>query len=229
MSVGAPRVGTPWSRVSPLLGQTLPAARRSESVPPRAIVAAAPLAAAAALLVVPAATGGEGAVRLIDRTVVCAMPGEGFPDVTRLMTVSAVVRPPWITVSNGPSYELRAAVRTRGSGRERTGAASLHREACTATSRRVRLGARGLGLSVRRAAKCDVPVRVLVRIRAWFTRPTGWVRDGRSGSIVHARGTVTSGSLTVTTLAGRPVAHADVDDARRRARLFVSRSSCATS
>jgi hypothetical protein len=184
------------------------------------------------------------ASRIIDRTVVCQMPGEGFPDVTRFITASAAERPPAVSVANGPSFELRAAIRARASGREKTGAATLNRDACTATTKRVTVSARGLTAApvrfvrvrgkrtpLQRSYRCNVPTEVLIRIRARFSRPTGWTLRPRhptipSPAFIEAKGTVETGSMMVTTLAGRPVAYATVNNAREKAQLFVARSAC---
>jgi hypothetical protein len=198
-------------------------------------------------VVVPALEHGQAAPaasRVIDRTVVCQMPGEGFPDVTRFITVSAAERPPAVSVANGPSFESRAAVRTRASGRVPTGAASLNREACVLTAKRVTVSARGLTAApvrfvrvggrrtaLPRSYRCDVPTEVLVRVRARFARPTGWRLRPRhptipGPAIIEAKGTVETGSLMVATLAGVPVAYATVNNGRSKAALFVKRSRC---
>jgi hypothetical protein len=166
------------------------------------------------------------ASRIIDRTAVCQMPGEGFPDVTSFATVSVHDQPPLVSVTNGPSYEVRAGLRTRASGRERTGAATLNREACTTTTRRVVFSTRGLRRLSRDSATCDVPATVRIRLQARFTRPTGWLRDRKTPILIHAKGTISTGSLMVTTLAGRPVAYATVNNVRGKAQLFVARALC---
>jgi hypothetical protein len=197
---------------------------------------------------VPALEHGQAAPsasRVIDRTVVCQMPGEGFPDVTRFITVSAAERPPAVSVANGPSFDLRAAVRTRASGRDTTGAASLNRDACVVTTKRVTISARGLTAApvrfvrvggrrtaLPRSYRCDVPTEVLIRVRARFTRPTGWTLRPRhptipGPAIIEAKGTAETGSLMVTTRAGAPVAYATVNDVQNKAALFVKRSRCA--
>lgn len=179
-----------------------------------------------ALVGAPVAGSAESATRVIDHTAVCQMPGEGFPDVTRFMTVSAVTRPPWISVSNGPSYEVRASMRTGPGGRKPTGSLALNRTQCAPAIHRVRLSTRGLRQGGR-SQRCDVPSAVLVRVRATFTRPTGFLRDPLTPSVVRARGTITTGYLAVATLRGRkPVAFASVNDATGKARLFVAPSRC---
>jgi hypothetical protein len=179
-----------------------------------------------ALVGAPVAGSTESATRVIDHTAVCQMPGVGFPDATRFMTVSAVARPPWISVTNGPEYEVRVSMRTGPGGRKPTGSLALHRTQCAPAIQRVRLSARGL----RRAGpseRCDAPSTVLVRVRATFTRPTGFARDPLTPSVVSARGTIATGYLAVATLRERkPLAFASVNDASGKARLFVEPSRC---
>jgi hypothetical protein len=179
-----------------------------------------------ALVGAPVAGSTESATRVIDHTAVCQMPGEGFPDVTRFMTVSAVTRPPWISVSNGPSYEVRVSMRTGPGGRKPTGSLALNRTQCAPAVLRVRLSARGLRQG-QLAQRCDVPSAVLIRVRATFTRPTGFSRDPLTPSLASARGRIATGYLAVTTLRDRkPLAFASVNDASGTARLFVAPSRC---
>jgi hypothetical protein len=186
----------------------------------------AALVVVGALLAAPVADGTEAATRVIDHTAVCQMPGEGYPDVTRFMTVSAVARPPWISVSNGPSYEVRVSMRTGPSGRKPTGSLALNRTQCAPAIHPVRLSARGLRQGGR-SQRCDVPSAVLIRVRATFTRPTGFSRDPVTPALVSARGTIATGYLVVATLQGRkPVAFASVNDASGKARLLVAPSRC---
>jgi hypothetical protein len=190
----------------------------------------------AGLVAVPVGNGTELASRIIDHTAVCQMPGEGFPDSTRFMTVAAVPRhertgsPPVISVTNGPSFELRAQIQTRAGGRKRTGSVALSRAHCTPAGFRVRFSTGGLNRSPKplgRSYRCDVPLQVAVRIRATFRRPTGFLRDALNASVVRARGRITSGYVMVTAVRDRtPLVYASVDDTSGDARLFVARSRC---
>jgi hypothetical protein len=191
-----------------------------------ALVAPVVASVVAAAAGVDSSQAGLAASRIIDRTVICQMPGEGFPDVTRFTTISADDRPPSISVLNGPSFELRASLRTRASGRESTGAVTFHREACVTTARRVALSPSGLtGRTGRAHHRCHVPGAILVRVRAMFRRPTGWVR-GRETPSIDARGPIASATLVVATLKGSPIAFGSVHDARNRVRLLVRASRC---
>jgi hypothetical protein len=191
----------------------------------------AALVASGGLLGVPIASGAESATRVIDHTAVCQMPGVGYPDATRFMTVSALTRPPWIIVSNGPNYETRVSMRTGPGGRKPTGSLTLHRTQCAPATLRVRFSTKGLrgGGATRlgRSHQCDVPSAVLIRVRATFTRPTGFSRDPLTPSVVRARGMIATGYLAVTTVRGsRPLAFASVNNARGSAHLFVAPSRC---
>jgi hypothetical protein len=210
--------------------------------------------AVALVLAVPAVGGTTASVgsesrpavsRIIDRTVVCQMPAEGFPDSIRFMTVSASPRdlpqpgearsptdtPPMMGASNGPSAELRALIRTGADARERTGVVMLSRTNCAPTKLRVHLSTRGLrgGLTDRtgNAYRCDVPSMILLRVRAEFKRPAGFSPDPRTAGASVTRGQIATGYLAITTLRGRkPVAFASVNDTTGKARIFTARSRC---
>jgi hypothetical protein len=212
-----------------------------------------PAFAVALVLAVPAVGGttaavgsqsGPSASRTIDRTVVCRMPAEGFPDAIRFMTISAWPRslpqagqarprigpPPMMSASNGPSAELRALVRTGRDARDSTGVVMLQR-ACTPTKLRVRPSTRGLqGGATGRSGnsyRCDVPSKILLRVRAEFQRTTGFFATPNTQVVIVARGQITTSYLAITTLRGRkPVAFASVNDATGRARIFTARSRC---
>jgi hypothetical protein len=183
--------------------------------------------------------------RIIDRTVVCQMPAEGFPDSIRFMTVSAAPRhlpqpgearsrtdiPPMMGSSNGPSAELRALVRTGADARASTGVVMLSRTSCRPTKLRVHLSARGLrgGVTGRtgNAYKCDVPSMILLRVRAEFERPAGFAPDPNVAGAIVAKGQIATSYLAITARhSRRPVAFASVNDATGRARIFTARSRC---
>jgi hypothetical protein len=171
------------------------------------------------------------ASRLIDRTVVCQMPRIGYPDGPRFMTVSALYGiPPLMFASNGPRFELRVAV-TAPTGRDATGSVALNRRDCADTSLRVPLSARGLrggpSTQLRHSFTCDVPTKVLMRVRADFKRPTAFSRDRETPWMIRARGQITTSSLAIASLQDRkPFAFASVDGASGKARIFVAPSRC---
>ena len=134
--------------------------------------------------------------------------------------------------SNGPSFQLRASVSTGPYGRQATGSVVLNQEECAETTLRVPLSARGLrgGPAEPRpiSYQCDVPTKVLLRVRADFKRPTGFSRDPLSSpSLIFAKGQIATAYLAITTLRGRkPLVFASVNDTTGKARLFVAPSRC---
>jgi hypothetical protein len=197
------------------------------------------VAAVAASVAVAAANGVEQASRIIDRTVVCRAVGTGFPDPIRFVIVTASPRnqgldlPPILSAHNGPSGEggLSAWVQTGPAPGHATGYASLSRTRCTATKLRVPLSTKGLtGASTEpdgESYDCDVPARVLIRVRAVFTRPSRFVRDPGSPWLSVARGTIATGYLAVATMPRRrPLSFSAASHTTGKARLFVSPSLC---
>ena len=171
---------------------------------------------------------------VVDRTVVCNTFGEGFPDRVRVMDASAGPRiaknAPGAAVNNGFREDgVSAGFYTGPYYGHPTGAVYLSRTDCSQTTRRVPLSSRGLrGGQLRFSAryKCDVPARILVRVRATFTRPVALTRDPRATYLSVAKGRIRAASLAVTTVRGSPIVFASVDDTTGRARLFTSRSRC---
>lgn len=195
--------------------------------------------AIAAVLASPVDGGNEQASRIIDRTVVCRAIGTGFPDPIRFVTATASPRnegldlPPILSAHNGPSGEggLSAFVQTGPDPGHATGYVGLSRARCTTTRVRLRLSSKGLrGVSTEpdgESYDCDVPARILIRVRAVFTRPTRFARDPRSPWLSVARGTMATGYLAVATMPGRkPLAFSAASHETGEARLFVSRSLC---
>jgi hypothetical protein len=179
---------------------------------------------------------GLQASRVVDRTVVCQMPGEGFPDSTRFMSLAAMRGNrrsgafPLMNVGNGPSGELRALVMTGPTGRYRTGSVVLNRTECATTNLRIPLTAQGLRAGLVKPStsyRCDVPDSVLIRVRADFIRPTGFTSDPESPFAISARGRITTAYLAVTTVRSRkPLAFMSVHEPTGRVRVFTS-ASCA--
>jgi hypothetical protein len=195
----------------------------------RGVLASA--AALAALLAAPPGGTTTSAGRVIDYTAVCRMLGEGYPDATQFMTVSASNFPPAISVSNGPRREVRVQAVTGPSGREQHGSLVVNRAECAPSTFRMRFSTKGLGevrpTQLPRSQTCDVPASVLVRVRATFTRPTGFKRDPRTSALVRAGGRIASAYLAVTTLRGRrPIAYASANGTSGRTRLLVAAARC---
>jgi hypothetical protein len=185
----------------------------------------------AALIVAPAGVGADSARRVIDYTAVCRMLGEGYPDATRFMTVSASARPPLFSMSNGPRGDVRVFLATGATGRSRTGSLIVNRTECAPSPLKLRFSTKGLregpATHAVRSHTCDVPSAVLVRVRATFRRPTGFRRDPLAPWLARAEGGIGTAYLAVATLSGRrPLVYASVDDGTRRSRLFVSPTRC---
>ena len=203
-------------------------------------------AASIALVAVSVGSGAESASRIVDRTLVCRMTGIGYPDSLRYMTVSAtpylatMSRSPTMGASNGAFGFPGAGVglRTGPAGRENetpTGELALTRTQtgrCANTRIRIPLSRRGLegGLTGpdRKWYRCDVPAKVVIRVRGVFKRPTFFRVDQRFPDSEQASGDITNAFLAVTTLRGRrPLAFMSVHHASGKARIFVARRSCA--
>jgi hypothetical protein len=210
---------------------------------PRARVAAA--AAIAAVAVVPDGTAAPEASRIIDRTLVCRMTGIGYPDSLRYMTVSAspydaaYKTSPTIGASNGSFGYPGAGVglRTGPAGRENetpTGSLGMTRTQtgrCAKTRIRIPLSSRGLeGRPTgpnRKWYRCDVPAKVVIRVRAVFKRPTFFRVDPRFPDSEEANGDIEIAHIAVMTLRGRkPVAFISAHHATGSARIFVAPSRC---
>jgi hypothetical protein len=176
----------------------------------------------------------------VDRTVVCEMTGTGFPDQIRFISVGASARskgldlPPFVSARNGPSGEagVSAGLQTGPGPTHRTGYVLLSATECTSTGLRVPLSSRGLrGGSTapeRKSYRCDVPARVLIRIRAVFMRPTSFAPDPRAPWQFVARGKIATGALAVATMPARkPIFFASATHAAGTAEAFVAPSRCA--
>lgn len=196
-----------------------------------------PVAVAAVfVLVVPVSEGAESATRIIDRTLVCQTTGVGAPDPIRFLDVAAspVERraSPMVSISNGPVGAAGVTIGANtgpGWGRP-TGAAWLTLRRCTATRQRLPLASTGLRSAqpgpFGKRFTCEVPARLMVRLRAVFTRPTTVVRDPRFPWLSVARGRITSVYLAVRTVNDRPIVFASASDTTGKARAFVAASRC---
>jgi hypothetical protein len=196
---------------------------------------AASLAVAAARITDGVVVSGAGsASRVVDRTLLCRPFGEGFPDPVRVMDARAGPRitknAPGAAVNNGFEADgVSAGFYTGPYYGHPTGAVYLSRTNCSQTKLRVPLSTsrlRGGQLRFSARYQCDVPARVLVRVRAVFTRPVALTREPGATYLSSARGRITTASLAVTTVRGRSIVFASVDDATGRARLFTSASRC---
>ena len=176
------------------------------------------------------------ASRIIDGTVVCPMTGVGFPDTLRFMDASAQPfdpaseASPMTTVFNGTGDTVTRVSVSTGPGTSPAGELTLPTR-CATTKLRVALSTKGLkrGAAEPRAwYRCDVPARVLIRVRAVFKSPTALSRDPRAPDAYVARGDISTGDLAAVTLRGRkPIFFGSVNGATRKARVFIARSRCA--
>ena len=187
--------------------------------------------AVGAVFAVPVGNGAELASRIIDRTLVCPIGGVGYPDPARFIGVHAMPRlgdnSPSAGVYNAPGAADGMVVSLDTGPDFGRGTGSVRLQGCTPSSVRVRLSSRGLrggSSALGDRYQCEVPARVLIRLRAVFQRPVTLRRE--QGSLT-ARGRIATGSLAVTTLAGRkPIFFASVNDATGKAQIFVARSGC---
>jgi len=94
---------------------------------------------------------------------------------------------------------------------------------CGPSRARVALTPKGLTGGVASAfaddVQCIVAKTVLVRVRATFRDPVE-EEPSKTGTYVNALGRVVAGQIAVTTLAGKPIAYADVAEGGR-ARMFT--------
>jgi hypothetical protein len=188
----------------------------------------------AAMLATQHGQASSAASRVTDRTIECQVPGSGFPDPARLLNVWATPRsqandlPASLGVSIVANDESAAGVFTEGSPTygSPTGYVTVSRRSCQRrarlpfSTRALRGGQTG---AYTRRYQCDVPAKVLIRVRATFTRPTSF-RPAPNG-VSMAPGTVTTATVTVTTIARRPISY--MTTAEGKARILVSPSRCA--
>lgn len=156
-------------------------------------------AAAGVLFAVPLGNGADVASRIIDRTFVCKTVGTGYPDPVRYMDVPAAPRlgsnAPNLGVFNGPPPTgVRASVWTGSGFGSPTGHLLVSRPRCGTITVRVRLasgGMRGGQTELGERYKCDLPARVVIRVRALFKRPVTLARGRedvpRQGKHRHRR------------------------------------------
>jgi hypothetical protein len=182
-----------------------------------------------------AAPGGTGAAqqasRIIDRTLVCPMSGVGYPDPARFLDAQAIPRlgdsSPHAGVYNAPSAANGVIADFKTGPDFGQGSGWVRFKGCAPSRLRVRLSRRGLRggpTALGDRQKCEVPARVLIRLRAVFKRP---VTLRRAEGMLVANGSISTGYLAVATLPRRkPLIFASVSDATATARLFVSRPSC---
>jgi hypothetical protein len=209
-----------------------PAGVRLPALPlPSAVVLSLATVAGSAAVASPSAPAGS---RIIDRTVECRLPaGLGYPDPAPVyVNVSAVPRqgdwPPRVSVGSNKLNVGFGGFSTGRSPQHPTGALWINRNECKPSTRRVLMttaGLRGGRTQFGARHRCEVPTRLLVRVRALFTRPVTLLRRGEE---FIARGTVTSGSVIVRTVRGAPIFHGSAAHRAGSASSLVATQRCAT-
>jgi hypothetical protein len=169
----------------------------------------------------------ERPARIVDRTLVCPVSGNGYPDPARFLEVQARPRlgdnSPFAGAYNVP--EVIADFKTGPDFGQGTGWMRL--KGCTPSRLRLQLSSRGLrgGPSpLGDRHMCEVTARILIRLRAVFNRPVALRREQ---GIHIARGRIGTGSVAVATLPGRKsIFFASVHDSTGEARVFTAPSPC---
>jgi hypothetical protein len=169
-------------------------------------------------------TGALGS-RVIDRTLLCSTRMQGGIQMVTVHASPMRQRP----VQDEASFYVSSGY-VGGLVGASTNSLTIYPDACKETAARVPLEAGKLPSRPPgpdgRTFKCEVPLRVLVRVRAVFREATSLERNPPPApgydARLAARGEVSLASLAVRTTGGRPLAFATVSGSGR-ARLFVSR------
>ena len=191
-------------------------------------------AAVAALVAAPAGGGTEALSRIVDGTVECKLPpGGGYPDPAPVyVNVNAIPRlgdwPPIVNVYDDPSGNVgwSAGFQTSRTPQHPRGGVWINRSECGRSRRRVPLttaGLRGGLTSLGARHRCEVPARVLVRVRVEFTRPVALRPVGEQFA---ARGTIVRGTVAVRILRGAPLFLGSAEHRGGTARSFVAPGRC---
>jgi hypothetical protein len=182
-----------------------------------------------------AAHGAGSASRIVDRTLICTIDAEGLPDPGRYLRVSVSPRRPggWspsVTAFNlAGDPGMSVGFTTGSTPGSPTGYLSLSRSKCRTSSVRVPLSSTGLAGGASpfiQTYKCDAAMRVLIRVRATFTRPVTLAPDPRVPSQLVAKGKISTGQLVVATVKGKRISFASADGATGKVKLFIAESVC---
>lgn len=203
------------------------------------------VALAAGLLAVGAAQAGQEATFVLDRTYSCAVPIRGgIYQLENRAHSGARIGNAWSKLAyagiragvfSGGTANLLAWVSAGTPTKTTTvdqefwtfdpkafGTVGINGTACNPTSARIPLSPDGLrgGVAERLGSEltCDVPRRVLVRVRAVLT--TRATLRGREFETVHVP--VREAKVAARTPAGKPLAYAEVSQSGR-ARLFTAK------
>lgn len=196
----------------------------------RLAIAGATLAAAALASALSAPTSAGTPARVIDRTFICkTTPHSGIRGIEVRSYPDHTADPPryYLTVQNGFAGPAVAA-RDASLALAHTGGLRVHAKLCRAApAARVPLRAGGLtggATPLGEEWECELPGRVLVRVRATLARPDRWLRRTPTYAGVNAK--VTSASVAVWSLALRkPIAFSSIDS-KAGASVFVEPTRC---
>jgi hypothetical protein len=191
------------------------------------------------------ASASQTQERILDRSFTCSVRGVGSPETVRYLSVLGEPRiaryAPWAHVATtdgapspvgGPpsTDSLGAGFRTGQTQHWGAGATWLNVATCTATRARPPLTSKGLrGGAIARfgeSHRCDVPARVVLRVRGVFRSPVTLRPDRNARHYLTAFGRMTSAAVVVRGARGQPIAYAAVDDRSGRTSIFTSRSRC---
>ena len=180
------------------------------------------------------AGGGGSASRIVERTLVCNVPGQdAFPDPIRFVSASAVPERKSFsasisafTLEGRDEADFAAGLTTGPVPRSPTGYVTWSRAPqCSRSSRTIPLASAGLeSLSTQSAkiVKCGAPAKVLIHLRAVFTMPVTIGLDPRTNQVI-AKGNIANGQLVVATLKGKRLAYASADGATGKVKLFAAK------
>lgn len=206
---------------------------------PRVLTVAA--LAGALVAAVGAYAAPEQRARVLDRTILCAVdPTGGIRELN--VYGQAGVRLPedrtkWTSLptawfNSGSIWTYGLANVTAGRNdpvRQVSSGIVYDGKRCKLSTKRVVFTRKGLdgggpASQLQERWECASPKQVLVRIRGEFTAPARWRHIRQFGQYGASGPSVRSAQLMATTLAGKPLAYADVNESGR-ARLFF-RSTC---
>jgi hypothetical protein len=191
------------------------------------------------------ASASEAQERILDRSFSCTVRGVGSPETVRYLSVLGEPRiaryAPWahVATTDGqpspvgepPSNDsLGAGFRTGRTQHWGAGATWLNVASCSATRARPALTPKGLrGGAIAQfgeAHRCDVPARVVLRVRAVFRSPATLRPDRRARYYLTAHGRMVRGEVVVRAANGQPLIYAAADDRTGRTRIFTAPSRC---
>jgi hypothetical protein len=181
-----------------------------------------------------AASGAGSASRVVERTLVCNVPGQdAFPDPIRFVSASAVPKRgnfsasiSAFTLDSKDDADFAAGLTTGPVPRVPTGYIAWSRAPqCSRSSGRVPFSSAGLDSYATQSAKiikCDTPAKVLIHLRAVFTKPVTIGLEARTNQVT-AKGSITTGQLAVATLKGKRLAYATADGGTGKVKLFAAK------